>query len=78
LCELKGSGESGINMVTWNMRSMPTDEQRARIGRWARGELQDPGIYRIELEFKGHVLERRALIKERTGWEIGPHPRDLR
>jgi photosystem II stability/assembly factor-like uncharacterized protein len=73
LSELKGSGESGINMVMWNMRSMPTEEQKARMGRWARGELQDLGIYRIELEFKGHVLERRALIKERTGWEIGPH-----
>ena len=73
LCELKGSGESGINTVSWNMRAMPADEQRARLGRWARGELQPPGTYRIELEFKGRVLERKALIKERTGWKIGPY-----
>jgi len=78
LCELKGSGESGINTVIWNMRSMPSDEQRARMGRWARGELQLPGTYRIELDLKGRVLERKALIKERTGWEIGPHPSHIK
>jgi len=78
LCDIQGSSEPGLNKVDWNMRSMPSDEQRERMGRWARGELQDPGIYRIELEFKGQVLERKALIKERTGWKIGPHTSHLR
>ena len=73
LCNLEGSSKPGINKVEWDMRSMPSDEQRAEMGRWARGELQDPGEYLVVMEIGDKRFERRAIIEKRIGWEIGPH-----
>jgi len=73
LCNLEGSSKPGINKVEWDMRSMPSDEQRAGMGRWARGELQDPGEYLVVMEIGDKRFERRAIIEKRIGWEIGPH-----
>ncbi|MBD3413522.1 MAG: hypothetical protein GF421_03705 [Candidatus Aminicenantes bacterium] len=78
LSELKGSESPGINTVKWDMRSVPTQEQKRRYGRWARGELQDPGEYLVVLEIGEKRFERTALIEKRTGWKIGPFPSDLR
>jgi len=78
LFEIKGSCEPGINKVEWNMRSMPSEQQKQKYGRWARGELQDPGEYRVLLEIGDKKLIRKAFIEKRLGWEIGPQPRNLK
>ncbi len=78
LCELKGSAEQGINKVEWDMRAEPSEEQKQRYGRWARGELQDPEEYIVLLEIGDMRLKRKALIEKRTGWKIGPYISDLK
>jgi hypothetical protein len=36
--------------------------------------LVDPGEYVVTLEVGANKLTRKALIKGRTGWSLGPFP----
>jgi hypothetical protein len=78
LCDLEGSSKPGINKVEWNMRAMPSDQQKKKYGRWARGELQDPGEYIVLLEIGDKKFKSKACIEKRMGWEVGPHTKNLR
>jgi photosystem II stability/assembly factor-like uncharacterized protein len=73
LREIVGKTDPGINMVIWDMRRMPgKDEAPQAERRWGRGQLVDPGEYVVYLEADGKKLSRRARIKGRMGWTIGP------
>jgi hypothetical protein len=78
LSDLEGSPKPGINKVEWNMRAAPSDQQKLKYGRWARGELQDPREYTVVLEIGGMKFQSRAFIEKRMGWEVSPHPRNLK
>lgn len=73
LNQLAGKANAGINRVIWNMRRLPTKEETAQIqGRRRRGILMLPGEYVVILEVGDKKFTRKALIKKRAGWPVGP------
>ena len=38
------------------------------------GRLADPGTYVVTLEVGGGKLTRKAVIRYRQGWTVGPTP----
>ncbi len=73
LRELEGQNEAGLNRVLWDMRLSPAQEKPAEEGRGRlRGQLVRPGEYVVNLELGAKKLTRRAMIKARRGWTIGP------
>ena len=57
--ELTGKGERGLNTVLWNMRGK-------------NNELVEPGVYQIILKIGEKVFTKKAMIRKRIAWEIGP------
>jgi hypothetical protein len=55
------------------MRVAPKKEEADDAG-WGRprGPLVEPGEYVVSLEAAGKKLTRKAHIKGRRGWAIGP------
>lgn len=75
LSELSGKGEAGVNTVLWDMRRQRPQEQAAQRGFGFFGRpLVDPGEYVVTLEVGAKRLTRKALVKCRTGWSLGPFP----
>jgi photosystem II stability/assembly factor-like uncharacterized protein len=75
LSEITGKGEPGVNTVLWDMRGRRPQAQAGQtyMGFYGR-PLVDPGEYVVTLEVGEKKLTRRALIKGRTGWSLGPFP----
>jgi len=78
LRELEGKNEAGLNTVLWDMRAAPAQKDGDQRG-WVRprGQLVEPGEYVINLEVAGKKLSRKAHIKGRRGWTIGPQTIDI-
>jgi len=75
LRELPGKAEPGINTVLWNMRRQVKKEEAERAeGGWRGGPLVDPGEYLVILEVGQKKIMRKAMIKGRMSWTIGPVP----
>jgi len=75
LAELPGKVEPGINTVLWNMRQIPKKEDiQPGEERWRGGKLVAPGEYLVTLEVGQRKITRKAVIKGRMGWMIGPVP----
>lgn len=73
LAELIGQGEPGLNRILWDMRSASLNEEVDRTERRRpSGSLVLPGEYVITLEVNGKKLSRKAQIKGRRGWTVGP------
>ncbi|MGZ5425238.1 MAG: hypothetical protein ACXWH4_11825, partial [Candidatus Aminicenantales bacterium] len=75
--ELEGKGEPGINTVSWDMRPRrpglkPGSGAIPGFGGGAR--LAAPGDYTITLEAAGQKLVKKAIIRYRQGWTVGPTP----
>ncbi|MEW6363548.1 MAG: hypothetical protein AB1714_02795 [Acidobacteriota bacterium] len=73
LVELEGPAEEGINKVLWDMRPAKPSDADAPATATSVGPVE-PGEYAVTLEVAGKKLARKALIRGRTGWSIGPHP----
>ncbi len=73
LSRLDGKTEAGINRVVWNMRVQSTEGQSPQARRRWRRPLADPGEYVVVLEVGETKLTRKAFIKKRAGWSVGPH-----
>jgi hypothetical protein len=73
LREISGKIGPGLNTVLWDMRAAPKEEEADEAG-WgrSRGPLVEPGEYIVSLEAAGKKLTRKAHIKGRRGWAIGP------
>ncbi|MBM3284584.1 MAG: hypothetical protein FJY81_01790 [Candidatus Aminicenantes bacterium] len=73
LRELEGKNEPGLNTVLWDMRATPPEDATPER-EWARrhGPLVEPGEVVVTLETAGKKLSRKALIKGRRGWNVGP------
>jgi hypothetical protein len=75
LAELTGKGEAGLNTVSWDMRprrpgAKPSPNQGFGGGaRWVA-----PGAYLVTLEAGGQKLVKKAIIRYRQGWTVGPVP----
>jgi photosystem II stability/assembly factor-like uncharacterized protein len=62
LAEMTGPGEPGLNTVEWPMRGL------------RGGPLAEPGEYVVTLDSGGQTLSKKAVIRGRQGWTIGPVP----
>jgi photosystem II stability/assembly factor-like uncharacterized protein len=78
LAELNGKGEAGINIVSWDMRPRRPGQKPGPFPGFGSGRLVDPGEYVVTLEAAGKKLVKKALIRYRQGWTVGPTPVEIR
>jgi photosystem II stability/assembly factor-like uncharacterized protein len=75
LAELAGKGEAGLNSVLWGMR---VQRPGAKPGRgpmmFGGGGLVEPGEYVVTLEAAGKKITKKAVVRYRQGWTVGPTP----
>jgi hypothetical protein len=72
LADLTGKGEAGLNAVLWFMRVQRPGQQRGGFGGFYGGRLADPGEYVVTLDVAGTKLTKKAVIRGRQGWTVGP------
>jgi photosystem II stability/assembly factor-like uncharacterized protein len=74
LAELAGKGEAGLNAVSWGMRAQRPGARPAGGARFGGGVLVEPGEYVVTLEAAGKKITKKAVIRYRQGWTVGPTP----
>ncbi len=74
LAELTGKGEAGLNTVSWGMRAQRPAAGGQRPEGWGGGRLVEPGVYTVTLEAAGKTIAKKAVIRYRQGWTVGPTP----
>jgi hypothetical protein len=74
LAELDGKGDAGINTVSWDMRPRRPGQKPSPYPGFGGGRLVEPGAYVITLEAAGKTLTKRAVVRYRQGWTVGPTP----
>jgi photosystem II stability/assembly factor-like uncharacterized protein len=72
IAELTGKGEAGLNTVLWYMRVQRPGQGRSGFGGFYGGRLVDPGEYVVTLDVAGKKLTKKAVIRGRKGWTVGP------
>jgi photosystem II stability/assembly factor-like uncharacterized protein len=72
--ELTGKGEAGLNSVLWFMRVQRPGQRREGFEGFYGGPLVDPGEYVVSLDVGGQKLSKKAVIRGRQGWTVGPVP----
>jgi photosystem II stability/assembly factor-like uncharacterized protein len=72
LQELEGEAEAGFHTVLWFMRVRRPGERREGFGGFYGGRLVDPGEYVVTLDVGGKKFTKRAVIRGRQGWTVGP------
>jgi hypothetical protein len=71
---LEGKSEAGYQTVAWDITRQPKPgEEPTGFGEW-RASLCDPGEYVVTVEAGGQKFTRKAVVKDRTGWSVGPFP----
>ncbi len=73
LQEIKGGAEAGLNRVFWFMQARRPGEPEPRF-EGGGGRLVEPGEYVVTLEAAGKRLTKKAFIRYRQGWTVGPVP----
>jgi hypothetical protein len=76
LAEMTGPGEPGLNTVEWSMRVQAAGQGGGpgeEFGYFG-GPLVDPGEYVVTLDCGGQTFSKRAVIRGRQGWTLGPLP----
>jgi len=75
LAEIAGKGEAGLNSVLWDMRPRrPGAKPAGGAGFGGGARLAAPGEYVVTLEAAGKTVTKKAVIKYRQGWTVGPVP----
>jgi hypothetical protein len=73
--EPTGKGEAGLNSVLWFMRAQrPGQGREGGEGFYGGGRLVDPGEYVVTLEVGGKKFTKKAVVRGRQGWTVGPIP----
>jgi photosystem II stability/assembly factor-like uncharacterized protein len=71
---LEGKFEAGFQTVTWGLdRQGKPGEEPPSYGPW-RANRVDPGTYVVTVEAGGRKFTKKAVIRERRGWSVGPFP----
>ena len=81
LAALEGKGEAGINRTSWDMRPRRPGRKPAPGAYPGFGygpRLVAPGDYVITLEAAGTKLSKKAVVRGRQGWAVGPVPVEIR
>ena len=78
--ELKGKPDAGMNSVLWDMSVRePGAEVRPPDQDWWRPrKMADVGEYVVTLEAAGQKLSKKAVIRKRQGWTVGPVPVEIK
>jgi hypothetical protein len=75
LAELTGQGDAGLNRVAWDMRPRrPGAKPGGFAGSGGGPRLAPPGEYVVTLEAAGKTVTKKAVIRYRQGWAVGPVP----
>jgi photosystem II stability/assembly factor-like uncharacterized protein len=78
MAELTGKGDAGLNTVLWFMRVQRPGQPRGGFEGFFGGRFVDPGEYVVTLEVAGRKLSKKAVIRGRQGWTVGPVPVEIR
>jgi len=71
LKEIEGPCEAGLHTVLWDMQRKPSEG--SDVAPWEyEPELEEPGDYVVTLAAGGKEFVKRAVIRARIGWPIGP------
>ena len=76
LRSLEGAGEAGLNTVLWDMRAQRSAEASPFMRR--RRPIVAPGEYNVILEAFGKKYVKKALIRKRMGWAVGPSSMNIK
>ncbi len=75
---LEGKPDAGFQTVEWALNRQPKKgEKPAGFGDW-RANLVEPGEYVVTVEAGGQKFIKKAVLRERRGWSIGPQPVKIR
>ncbi len=74
LAEMNGKGEAGMNSALWGMRPQRPGQGGQRGAGMGGGAMVEPGEYTVTLEAAGTTLSKKAVIRARQGWTVGPVP----
>jgi photosystem II stability/assembly factor-like uncharacterized protein len=78
VAELTGKGDAGLNSVLWSMRVQKPGQRPEGFEEFYGGPLAAPGEYVVTLEAGGRKLIKKAVIRGRQGWTVGPMPVEIR
>jgi photosystem II stability/assembly factor-like uncharacterized protein len=78
LAELPGKDEPGLNTLSWGMRAQRPGAKPARFPGFGGGALVEPGEYVVTLEAGGQKIVKKATIRYRQGWTVGPVPVEIK
>jgi photosystem II stability/assembly factor-like uncharacterized protein len=76
--ELTGKGEAGLNTALWFMRVQRPGQRQGGFEGFYGGQLVDPGEYVVTLEVGGKKFTKKAFIRGRQGWTVGPVPVEIK
>jgi len=76
--QLTGKGEAGLNTVLWFMRAQRPGQGREGDEGFYGGRLVGPGEYVVTLDVGGKKLTKKAIIRGRQGWTVGPIPVEIK
>jgi photosystem II stability/assembly factor-like uncharacterized protein len=77
LAEINGKGDAGLNSVQWGMRVQRPGQTGPQFGGMGGG-MVEPGEYVVTLEAAGKTLTKKAVIRGRQGWTVGPVPQIIK
>jgi len=77
LAEISGKDEAGLNSVPWGMRVQRPGQAGLQFGVMGGG-MVEPGEYVVTLEAAGKTLTKKAVIRGRQGWTVGPVPQIIK
>ncbi|HSA95430.1 MAG TPA: hypothetical protein VLJ16_05235, partial [Acidobacteriota bacterium] len=78
LAELEGPGEAGLNAVSWDMRPRRPGTKPAPFQGFGARRLAEPGTYVVTIEAAGKKMAKKAVIRYRQGWTVGPVPVEIK
>jgi photosystem II stability/assembly factor-like uncharacterized protein len=77
LAEMNGKGDAGLNSVQWGMRVQRPGQAGPQFGGMGGG-MVEAGEYVVTLEAAGKTLTKKAVIRGRQGWTVGPVPQIIK
>jgi hypothetical protein len=75
--ELTGKSEAGLDTVLWFMRARRPGQRSEGGEGFYGGRFVDPGEYVVTLDVGGKKLTKKAVIRGRQGWTVGPVPVEI-
>jgi photosystem II stability/assembly factor-like uncharacterized protein len=75
--ELTGKGDPGLHSVLWFMRVQRPGQRREGYEGFYGAPLVEPGGYVVTLDIGGQKFSKKAVVRSRRGWSVGPAPVEI-